>query len=550
MLSWINWSTAPTWDEWGHLSSGLYHLQYSEFKPYSVNPPLVRSIAAIPLLIEGEGLRWVGFPFAAGDRPESILSSFFLQDKADRSFALFSLARMMLIPGTWLGTYLLWTIGRRFYCSASGWIAALLWIFSPMALTFGGTIAPDVWGATFGLLGAWRYYIWLAMRTWNAVIWLAVATALALLCKSTWIIIPPILFLLWGIDRLKHNRHSLHSDAFQCLAGVFLAWLVIHAGYDFHGVLKPLGSFEFHSHTLTGHQGTDFPAGNRFADSWLGWIPSPLPADYLQGIDIQKSDFESKRHSYLLGEWQDHGWWYYYLVGIPLKEPVALWGLALLLLVGVIWRKQPRIRWREVVVFTPGIAVFIFVSSQTGFSHHLRYVMPVFVCMYLFVSRCAAETGKGTRIAAAMLCLWYCASSAAILPHSHAFMNEAIGSAKEGWRYLSDSNIDWGQDLLVIKQWAEENPEKRPLWLLYAPSWLDFPKLGIDARNGRPLVPDGRPGPVGWWAVCATPMTAHELRWYQEQPDKIRLTPTLKIIHVTKEDHQSFKTKNGLGDSP
>lgn len=540
VLTWIDWCTAPTWDEWGHLPSGLYHVQYSRFQPYSVNPPLVRSIAASPVLTFNEGLPWIGMPYQHGGRPEWMLRSVFLQAKGERCFELFSWARMALIPGSWLGTYLLWSIGRRFYGATSGWIAALLWTFSPMALTFGGTVAPDVWGATFGLLAAWRFYIWLTMRTWNATIWLGAAAALALLCKSTWIILPPIFFLLWGIDRLKHNRHSLHSDAFQCLAGVFLAWLVIHAGYDFHGVLKPLGSFEFHSHTLTGHQGTDFPAGNRFADSWLGWIPSPLPADYVQGIDIQKADFEGKRQSYLLGEWQDHGWWYYYLVGIPLKEPVALWGLALLLLVGVIRRKQPRIRWREVVVFTPGIAVFIFVSSQTGFSHHLRYVMPFFLCLYLLLSRCVVGAGKWSRIAAALFCLWYAASSIRLLPHSHAFFSEAAGGAENGWRYLSDSNLDWGQDLLAIRDWSKENPEKRPIWLLYSPKMLDFQRLGINAKDGNPFIVNGVPNVAGWWVVCATPMTEDELKWFQDQPPTIQLTPTSKIIYVSPQELETL----------
>ncbi len=550
MLTWVNWRTAPGWDEWGHLPSGLYHIQYGEFQPYCVNPPLVRSVAALPVLAQGGGLPWIGFPFQPGSRPEWVLRSVFLQTHGERAFTLFSWARMALIPGSWLGTYLLWSIGRRFYGAASGWVAAVLWVFSPMALSFGGTVAPDVWGATFGLLAAWRFYIWLALRTWRATLWLSIATALALLCKSTWIILPPLFLLLWGIDRFKYRRHSFNSDAWQCLTGMVLAWLLIQAGYDFHGVLKPVGSFEFHSHTLTGHQGTDFPAGNRFADSWLGWIPSPLPADYLQGIDIQKSDFEAKRFSYLWGRWQDHGWWYYYLVGIPLKEPVALWCLAALLLIGLLCKWQPRLRWREIVLSTPGIAVLFFVSSQTGFSHHLRYVMPFFLCLYLCAARAVAVDKKWVRVAGSFFTLWYAVSSAAILPHSHAFFSEAVGGAEQGWRYLSDSNLDWGQDLLLIREWAQQNPDKRPIWLLYSPDMLDFRRLGIDAKNGNPLVTHGFPNSAGWWAVCATPMTDEGLEWFQEQPATIRLSPTLKMIFVSPQELESLRADKRSGGSP
>ncbi len=549
MLTWIDWRTAPTWDEWGHLPSGLYHVQYSEFQPYCVNPPLVRMVAALPLVASDDGIRWIGFPFRPGDRPEWMLRSVFLQTKGERCFELFSLARMALIPGSWLGTYLLWSIGRRFYGATSGWIAAVLWSFSPMALAFGGTIAPAVWAAVFGFLAAYRFYIWLTMRTWRATTWLALATAVALLCKSTWIMLPPVFLALWSLDWLKHRHRAVGKDALQCVVGMMIAWLVIHAAYDFHGVLRPLGDFEFHSRALTGYEGKDFPTGNRFADSWLGQIPMPLPADYVQGIDIQKSDFEAGRPSYLFGTWQDHGWWYYYLVGIPLKEPIALWGLAALLILGAVLGLQRWIRWREFVLYAPGVIVLVFVSSQNGFSHHLRYVMPFFPCLYLIASRCVAVNSRWIRIAGCLFTLWYALSSAAILPHSHAFFSEAVGGAAEGWRFLSDSNLDWGQDLLAIREWAQKNPDKRPIWLLYSPEMLDFQRLGIDAQNGEHHIVQGLPNVAGWWAVCATPMTEPGREWFQKQLATIRLSPTLKLIEVKPSDLDQLRSIKRQGDS-
>jgi hypothetical protein len=536
MLTWIDWRTAPTWDEWGHLPSGLYHVQYSEFRPYSVNPPLVRSVAALPLAMTGNGLRWLGFPFATGGRPEWVLHSLFVQTYGERCFELFSWARMALIPGSWLGTYLLWSIGKRSYGHASGWVAAVLWTFSPMALSFGGTIAPDVWGATFGFWAAWRFYVWLVLKTWPATAWLGACVGLALLCKSTWIILPPLLILLWSLDTAFRRLSGFKSDLLQGLAGMLLAWLVVQAGYDFRGVLRPLGSFEFHSHALTGHTGDDFPAGNRFADTWLGRLPALLPADYVQGIDIQKADFEGTRPSYLFGQWQDHGWWYYYLVGIPLKEPIALWGLAGLLITAILLRRNRRLRWREGILFAPGLVVLLFVSSQTGFSHHLRYALPFYPCLYLFLSRSAALHGRMFQLLAVFFCLWFAGSSAANLPRSFAFFSEAVGGASQGWRYLSDSNLDWGQDLLTLRDWAKSNPDKRPIWLLYSPGMLEFEKLGIDAQDATSMVNEGRPHAAGWWAVFATPMTEDNLRWFREQPATIQLSPVLKMVYVP--DHE------------
>ena len=70
--------------------------------------------------------------------------------------------------------------------------------------------------------------------------------------------------------------------------------------------------------------------GNRFAGTWLGKIPVPLPADFVQGIDTQRYDFKRGLPSYLRGQWADHGWWYYYLYALAIKEPLGTWCLAAL----------------------------------------------------------------------------------------------------------------------------------------------------------------------------------------------------------------------------
>ena len=36
-----------------------------------------------------------------------------------------------------------------------------------------------------------------------------------------------------------------------------------------------------------------------------------------------------------------------------------------------------------------------------------------------------------------------------------------------GPAHLLDSNIDWGQDLLYLKDWLDKHPQARPLGLAY-----------------------------------------------------------------------------------
>lgn len=149
--------------------------------------------------------------------------------------------------------------------------------------------------------------------------------------------------------------------------------------------MEPLGNYEFASTTLRGSQGR-----NRFTGTWIESLPIPVPRNYLLGIDHQKVDFERLMRSYLCGEWRHGGWWYYYLLGLTVKVPLGVW--LLLLLAAELSLMAPRysVPWRhEVVLLVPAVAVLTLVSSQTGFNHHLRYVLPIFPFAFIWASKAA-----------------------------------------------------------------------------------------------------------------------------------------------------------------
>jgi hypothetical protein len=52
-------------------------------------------------------------------------------------------------------------------------------------------------------------------------------------------------------------------------------------------------------------------------------------------------------------------------------------------------------------------------------------------------------------------------SSLRIAPHQLAYFNEIIGGPSQGYKYLADSNLDWGQDLKNLKAYMDL--EKLPI---------------------------------------------------------------------------------------
>ena len=55
------------------------------------------------------------------------------------------------------------------------------------------------------------------------------------------------------------------------------------------------------------------------------------------------------------------------------------------------------------------------------------------------------------------LCAWYGGSVLRVHPHYLGYFNELAGGPSGGWRYLVDSNLDWGQDLKALKRWMDDH---------------------------------------------------------------------------------------------
>ncbi|TWT79749.1 hypothetical protein CA13_11560 [Planctomycetes bacterium CA13] len=546
MLSINAWSTGPGWDEWRHLPSGLYHLQYGDFHPYQVNPPLVRTVAAVPVFLLGGGMEPVRITEAPGYRSEFRVARQYMSQFGSKVFRWISIARMGVIPIALFGTWLIWKIGTHFAGVGAGLFAATLWVFSPMILTHGAAITPDVAAAVFGLWASWCFYVWYRIAAVRQSVWLGVSIAAAMLSKATWIILPPIFVAIWGIRCLRRRSpNSSRSEGLQVVGIVMVSFLLIHAAYDFRGFMQPMGRFDFISRTLGGYELGS--VGNRFRNTPFSWIPSPLPENYVSGVDVQKRDFERRLPSYLMGHWRNHGWWYYYIVAWLVKEPLAFWLMLPLGVFGLIFsrkkyhRSQVK-RYGFAMVILPGLLVFVFVSSQTGFSHHLRYVLPTFPAAFLLAGFFFSRSSLLIRIAFSCLLLWFSLSSMTMLPRSYAFFSKGIGGACNGHFYLDGSNLDWGQDLPTIAQWVRENPQKRPVYLLHT-NPLDFQQLGIDATSAQELVDEKGPTVSGWWVVSKAQCLEKPYDWFLEQtPDK-KLSVSTNVYHIDGRNDLSQELK-------
>ncbi|MBI2826204.1 MAG: glycosyltransferase family 39 protein [Planctomycetia bacterium] len=554
LLAWSAYRHSPVMSEVGHLPAGISHWQFGRFDLYRVNPPLARMVAALPVMLAGPAVKWSTYSTDPLTRSETTVGIDFVNANGFRTFWLYTLGRWACIPFSLAGAWICYRWARELYGAAAGLAAMALWCFCPNILGNAPLIMPDVPAAALAVAACYTFWHWLKQPTWRRAILTGLVLGIAELTKTTLLVFYPLWPVLWLVYRLPDRKGRSARTAGDCpdfaaystqngtvplswavwlreagmlLVTAVLSVYIINLGYGFEGSGRTLRDYRFQSRMLAGAPKSDraLVAGNRFGDSFLGSLPLPLPANYVQGIDAQKVDFERGMRSYLHGEWRDRGWWYFYLYGLAIKVPLGTWLLVFLAggislarcrrmaVVGCAARtdlsqaKSPSIEsvlaehptstsaggqhcsWRdEMLVLLPAAALLALVSSQTGFSIHFRYVLPMFPFLFIWASKSALlfhalvrptacrplPAGPlptaGRRLPAMLVVAalaWSIASSLYYYPHSLSYFNELVGGPAHGHEHLLDSSIAWGQDLLYLKEWYDAHPEARPFYLAH-----------------------------------------------------------------------------------
>jgi hypothetical protein len=546
LLAWIAVRWSPTFDEPHHLAAGVRLWQTGRFDLDRGNPPLVRALAALPVMLAQPAVDWQNVPKTV------LCGSDFLVANGPRSLWLVTLGRWALIPLSLAGAYVCYRWAREWYGDAAGMTTLLLWCFSPNILANGHLITGDMPATSLGIAAFYLFWRWLAAPSWPRAAWAGVFWGLAELSKFVWLILYPFWPLAWLLWRWLHRREPGRPGWFQEAAqlaamGLLSVWL-INLGYGFDGSL----------HYFTGasaQQGAAAaspyaPAPRSGIAAVLHALPIPLPKDYVDGFAEVQTRLNKNSDTYLRGEFRSGGYWYYYLYAILVKEPVGM--LLLLALAAALAAVSARYRVdgpREALLACFLLAVFGSITLS-GVMQRLRYALPVFPLLFIWAGR-TGRTWQNRQPALGVLaagCLaWSVISSLSVYPYSLSYFNELAGGPRHGYRHLNEANIDWGQDLRYLKQWLDAHPEATPLHLAYFGS-VDPRLAGIEFS----LPPVNRPCP-GWHAVSLSILTQPDTHAYDGQGGRQRANASLYdyfwdlkpvamagysiyIYHVTSED--------------
>ncbi len=308
--------------------------------------------------------------------------------------------------------------------------------------------------------------------------------------KFTGILVAPMLILLAVAEGIRNRSLASFAKSLSaCIAILIVGWAVIWAFYDFRYA----------------------PAPNNLQLSpalgpYLASLPNPsdgvklalvarfhlLPQAYIWGLANTKHT-EWEYMSYFWGRVHRHGPWQYFPAAFLIKSTLPL----LILLLLTPWAERGFIRRhsREFTFLLVPVAVYFAVVMSSTFCIGARHLMPIYPFLYVIAGAAAAtlmRRGPAFAAVAALLLAWQVVTTVRDAPNYMAYGNELWGGPLQVRNYLSDANVDWGQQLKTVKQYLDENHITN-CWFAYFPDGAVQPQdYGIQCKR--------LPTPSGlWW---------------------------------------------------
>lgn len=519
-------------DEMVTFLPGYAYLRTGDFRLTFEHPPLSKYIAAVPLLFLNPDLPLDHPAWREANAP--VLGSYFIYHNRVDAGRIIFWGRMGIVACGFLLGILVYLWAARLFGGPAGLMALFLFCFSPDMLAHAGLATSDMAAACFIFLAVFSLWRFCRCPGRRRLLTVAACLALAQLSKFSALLLFPIYVILYGAaylsphafpalrlfaqgDRPPRSPAARFLRAAVPLTVIFCcAAVMIWAAYGFE--TAPLSS-------LAGGLPT------RLLD-----LPCPAPS-FVRGVLFQVRHAAEGHPAFLMGRYSTTGWWYYFPVAFLIKTPLP--ALILLALAVILFKKIHAPYRDELFIAIPPLLFFL--SCMLGHINiGVRYILPVYPFLFVFTSRLAALDFTGRRLLRAcllLLCAWYLASALWIFPHYLAYFNELVGGPRQGYRYLVDSNLDWGQDVKGLKRYMEQHRIPK-VWAcgLYE----DVLRYhGIDYA----LLPaDGR-GVSGYVAVsamdlqCVRQKDKHALDWLKRRESVAAIGYSIFVYQIPSPPH-------------
>jgi Dolichyl-phosphate-mannose-protein mannosyltransferase/Tetratricopeptide repeat len=447
---------SQTFDESAHMYSGMEYWEHGDFGVNPEHPPLVKLLAALPLL--GNGLKLPAppdlfFRYASGLGGIQFLYA----NDADKLLFRSRVAASFL---TLLLALLIFAAAREMFGGGAGLIALIIFVFEPNILANGALVTTDI-GATCGIFAAvYSFYRYAKHRSLPRLMICGLATGFAFGMKHSTLILVPIFLLLAASEivmpRSASPGNSEHTPIGRRLArwaGAIavigaISFVLLWSFYGFRYRARP-DSLSINPPLAVYIRGLRNPLEARITVDLSRW--HVLPEAYVFGLSDIEIGTQEGRWCYVLGKLYPTGQWFYFPVAFLIKSTLGF--LLLLVLLPFAGDLRTQERRRETIYLVLPALVYFIISMTSHLDIGFRHVLPIFPFLIVLAAAGAWSLIRQSRLWAYVvifLLIFHVASSLHAFPYYLSYSNAAWGGPKNTYKVLTDANVGWTSGLKAL----------------------------------------------------------------------------------------------------
>ncbi|TRZ78250.1 phospholipid carrier-dependent glycosyltransferase [bacterium] len=473
-------------DEIAHIPAGYSYMKYGDFRLNPEHPPLLKDLAAVPLLF----IKDLKFPtelFAWKDDVNGQWESgwHFIYHIGNDANQIVFWSRIPMVLIMLLLGFFLFKASKEWFGDKAALIALSLYALSPNIIAHGRFVTTDVGVAAFMFISIYYFIKWLKSPGWVNVCKASVALALAQLAKfSSALIIPLFLIatIIYTVSLWLESNRSIKSwmrIKLQYGGKLMLIFITafIMIGIFYWPHVKNMPVEKIHAQIEVGVHSEKAVVVRNVLDK-MADIPLLRPhAYYLTGFAMVVGRVAGGNTTFFLGEVTNQSFRSYFPVVYLAKTPLATLILVLTAFAMAVFYTlkslslSPKKLLYDLTKYCVDhiteitLLLFIAIYSYTSITGNLnigfRHLIPIMPMIFILtgyeIAKLLKPECKFMKHLLILLLVWLAGATVLTYPHYVAYFNEAAGGSKNGYKIVTDSNVDWGQDLRNLVSWVKEN---------------------------------------------------------------------------------------------
>ena len=591
------WSDSAIFDETAHIPAGYTYMRYLDMRLNPEHPPLIKDLAGLPLQFmhldfNTNGDFWTQSVDGQWDAGRSFL--WHMGNDADK--IIFWSRLPIVILSLILGWFIFRWV-REISGTVAGLFALAIYAFDPNFLGHNHFVTTDIGICAFMTFSFYYFLRFVKHPSWKNVVIGGIFLGLVQLAKFSSVLLFPVYglaLIIYPLVIVKKDKRDTDFRFRMKKIGEYLGKGVAAGAISLVVVwmLYAVNTFHMPKEKLADIINYQFSPQSEMASVKImnealialdgNNLTKPM-AEYFLGVGMVFKRVAGGNGAYFMGQVSAKAFPAYFPTVFLIKEPLAnlffMLSALILTLVGFIKfvsahaQKYTHEVWHPVSEYirhnitSVSLFAFIILYSYMSITGNLnigfRHLFPILPFIYILTAKVIFDFWKKLHthqgelifgIILSALVLFLISGTVAAYPAYMSYFNQTAGGSKNGYRYVTDSNADWGQDLKRLKVWISKYNLDNPSDTINKIHLNYFGGSDINYYFGDQAIDwwdSRRPLEPGWYAISTNYLQgsiydkekkdSESYRWTQNIEPVAQVGTSIFVYYLTSEDINNIK---------